>query len=373
MKRLTQLILLIFLSLSLLANDGAFFANGNQLIPMGETDISVTKEVLTIKRRNKTQIDVTVYYEFINPKELKKIIVGFESNIPSGDADPAPKNNEHPNIYNFTVDLNNTILPYNVSLVTDSVYYKNGKVEGRALRDINKKLDWDEINDWGSTKYVYYFDAPFKKGLNTIKHTYTFDLSGSVTYNYDFDYVLSAAMRWGNHQIDDFTLIIDMGDFEDFYINNKPFTDSEWIVTGIGKIIKNTTTTSWWDSDEGNKSTFDRFLMTKGQIIFQKKNYKPEGELFLFSERFYPENWQSFDYEKQPTIPIFEIEYEDAADAISRKVLRNLPFARRGYVFSSPELKEYYANQVWYIPNPNYKADMQGLTPKEQQWVNRWK
>ena len=49
------------------ANDGAFFAKGNQLIPISETQISVQKEILTLKNINHQAIEVVVYYEFFNP------------------------------------------------------------------------------------------------------------------------------------------------------------------------------------------------------------------------------------------------------------------------------------------------------------------
>jgi hypothetical protein len=46
------------------ANDGAFRVNGNQLIPMYETQVSVKKEILQIRRLNASQAEVDVYYEF---------------------------------------------------------------------------------------------------------------------------------------------------------------------------------------------------------------------------------------------------------------------------------------------------------------------
>jgi hypothetical protein len=57
------------------ANDGAYRVNGNQLIPMYETDISVKKEILSIRRLNDKQAEVDVYYEFLNPKEAKYLEV----------------------------------------------------------------------------------------------------------------------------------------------------------------------------------------------------------------------------------------------------------------------------------------------------------
>jgi len=99
------LILLILSGYSVFANDGAFFAKGNQLIPINETDITVKKEILTLKKIRNQFIEVTVYYEFFNPKEDKKITVGFEAFSPNGDVDGAPKNGKHPYMRDFTVEL----------------------------------------------------------------------------------------------------------------------------------------------------------------------------------------------------------------------------------------------------------------------------
>lgn len=49
------------------ANDSAYFTSGNQLIPLGETNISVKKEILSITIGDDSYADVDVYYEFYNP------------------------------------------------------------------------------------------------------------------------------------------------------------------------------------------------------------------------------------------------------------------------------------------------------------------
>ena len=66
MKRILILLSCCLSTLFTFANDGVFYASGNQLIPITETDISVKKEVLTINRVG-DHLEVTVYYEFFNP------------------------------------------------------------------------------------------------------------------------------------------------------------------------------------------------------------------------------------------------------------------------------------------------------------------
>ena len=48
MKKILTMVVLILLVLLVSANDGVFYANGNKLIPIVETDISVKREVLNI-------------------------------------------------------------------------------------------------------------------------------------------------------------------------------------------------------------------------------------------------------------------------------------------------------------------------------------
>ena len=66
MKKIIAILSCCFSALFTFANDGVFYASGNQLIPITETDISVKKEVLTINRVG-DYLEVIVYYEFFNP------------------------------------------------------------------------------------------------------------------------------------------------------------------------------------------------------------------------------------------------------------------------------------------------------------------
>lgn len=362
MKYIT-LLLTLFLSNILLANDGAFYAKGNQLIPINETDISVRKEILTIRKINNERIEVTVYYEFFNPKDAKNLLVGFEAFAPSGDVDGAPLNGQHPYMRDFTVQLNDRILPYNVAFVSDSLYVKSGKVKSIDLNTFEGNTEGNEIDFY----YVYHFDAKFKKGLNIVKHTYNYDLSGSIDLNYFFEYVLTAANRWGNNQIDDFTLILDMGELETFTIDKSFFNDADdWTINGIGKTQDVKGDVSSLETDDGIK-----FHIHKGEIIFKKMNFKPEGELFLYALNYFG----SYDSEYMPfstnQLPLI-FEDDDVTPAQSRR-LRNLPFARRGYVFKSEDLQKYFENMDWYIPNPNYLPIVENLTESEIEWLEKWK
>ncbi len=356
----TILFLAIAISLNARANDGSFFAKGNQLIPITETSISVKKEMLTLKKIRNQFIEVTVYYEFFNPGEEKNLTVGFEAFSPGGDVNGTPKNGQHPYMRDFTVELNNKILTYNIAYVYDSTYVKNGIIKGKSLTEVKNSIENENEVDFF---YVYHFNASFKKGLNIIKHTYNYDISRSVELNYFFEYVLTAAKRWGNKQIDDFTLTIDMGEFETFGIQKSFFKNAgQWLINGIGK-TKNVQPNK--QADEFSDAV--QFHLQKGNIIFRKTNFKPDGDLFVYAYNYanHVEGYIPFSYYLEASISKPNNDFET-------KVFKNLPFARRGYIFQNAELQKYFEQMDWYMPNPNYTPDVNYLTDIEKKWMARW-
>ena len=336
-------------------NDGAFYMAGNQLVPINETDISVKKEILYIKKTEEFA-EVSVYYEFFNPKDEKEIIVGFEAGIPSGDAGFSPVNGHHPYMFDFTVSLNGNFLPYQIAFVKNSTYTKNHKIQNIDP----KSLDNDVIGDELDFQYVYHFKAKFKKGKNIVKHTYRYKLSRGVCYYYDFNYVLTAANRWANKQIDDFTLILDMGDFQTASIRKTFFKNTnEWTFNGIGKITEN--------------PDYTNFYIQQGILVFEKKNFVPKGELSVEEESSYCREAgsnQKF---------IFSLgknrELGDPTEKTpeEKRIIRNLPFARRGYIFKDKTLQDVFKTEDWYQPNPSYVPEVEALTEEEKQLIKTFK
>ena len=346
-------------------NDGVFYARGNQLIPIIETDIRVQKEILTLKKVAHERIEVSVYYEFYNPKQAKDLLVGFEAASPEGDVDGRPIKGMHPHMRNFLVEMNGKNLPFKVDYVADSNYVKAGVIQKVDLQ----KFDGNTEGNYVDFFYVYNFIARFKPGLNIIKHTYSYDISGSIDMNFIFDYVLTAANRWGNKQIDDFTLILDMGPFETFHINNSFFNAaSDWKIQGIAKtnklpkaknIIMNTEATT--------------FHLKEGKLLFHKKNFRPAGELEVYNfQNHITLGNEEAGLDVDLPYSIYQQPYLDKEEKLTaqkKRILANLPFARRGYVFQDKTLKEYYERMPWYIPNPAYSPDRGGLLPLEKQWL----
>lgn len=61
----------------------------------------------------------------------------------------------------------------------------------------------------------------------------------------------------------------------------------------------------------------------------------------------------------------------DAQDEKSYKILRNLPYARRGYVFKTDYIQDYYDNQIWYEAKADCEAKQTDLLPDEMKWLKQ--
>ena len=144
--------------------------------------------------------------------------------------------------------------------------------------------------------YVYHFKAKFRPGLNIVQHTYEYDLSFSVGEEFHFPYVLTAANRWANHQIDDFTLNINMGDHESFRIKQTFFDKStDWTINGLGMAMK----CDWptWDTVKNGVI----FHIQKGSVSFHKQNFHPDGELHVAKDALIICMWSDWNNDQKTT------------------------------------------------------------------------
>lgn len=380
MKKLFISLAVILSFFAARANDGSFDSEGNHLIPIVETDISVQKEILTVTRHFGRSFwypkyYVTVYYEFFNPSEEKDLLVGFEAMPPS-------EGLGGPEIINFKVIMNGDSLDYQISSVPKKEYYIDGQFQ---------RCEQEEEGYWDPCLYVYHFNAHFKKGLNIIQHSYIFNGASDNMSEFVFDYVLTAANRWANNGIDDFTLILDIGDRESFMVDPKFFNDAnEFTCDGKGII---TTTDRWGDK-------VPTYHIQEGKIVFHKKNFHPNGELLIYKPDYrlityqnktvFLEDSSILDIIKKQYINFYREcdnininnEYKDDEKHIvggkaqiadeTKRILKNLPFAYRGYVFKNKDLQQFFESTKWYIPNPEYKPDMNVMSKDEKDWIKFW-
>ena len=158
MKNFNKFILFLLLLFSghSFCNDGAFYTSGNQLIPIEETIITIKKEVLTITRINDDYVKIDVEYNFFNPGNNKKLLIGFEAHSPSGDANGTPINGGHPYIFDFNVNMNDSGIPFKIAMVTDSIYFQNGiLLEKKESSLITNDFNLDFV--WFITRFGLYF------------------------------------------------------------------------------------------------------------------------------------------------------------------------------------------------------------------------
>ena len=256
LKHLLLTLIALLLVLELKANDGAFYVNGSTLVPVKETDISISKEILTITIGDDDYATVDVYYEFFNPKDSKTITMAFEAD-PPGDWNPVPfnRNGVHPFIKDFSVSMNGTALPHSNMVIQkdykkeqdftpfdlngwkgygDTILYKgehiiNYSEEDGLFMDGGNLLYSEKLDSFAHFAYGYFFTATFKEGLNTVHHTYRYRTSFVNTSKYEFIYWLTPASRWAGGKIGDFTLrLMAQSPRTEIYMENCLFDGQHW-------------------------------------------------------------------------------------------------------------------------------------------------
>ena len=223
---LSFVILLLFPSLMVQANDAVYYASGSFLFPTRETDISVSKEILTITLQKGDYASVDVYYEFANPGEAKTVLMAFDAGTTYNVFAPFNRSGVHPFIKDFTVTMNGRHIAHRNAVIaepndggksdTQWDYTKLDVNDWKAYGEVSEeKLPIDgylynpRLDSTISYSYAYFFDAPFREGKNVVHHTYRYHFSQYVMTNqFELPYCLVPAIRWANGQIDDFTLRI---------------------------------------------------------------------------------------------------------------------------------------------------------------------
>lgn len=383
MKKIIIFVFLAFFAFTAKANDGVYFTSGNQLIPLVETQISVAKEILTISLKDDGTADVDVYYEFMNNGEEKDVLMGFEANAPYNAGKPVNDNGVHPFIRNFSVVMNNQSLQISNGIVVEGI--ENG------IHELDRKLwrnDYDpdnkgedimddalynaELDSIVSYSYVYKFNAHFKKGKNIVHHTYNYNMGYGVSEVFNLDYKLSPATRWANHQIDDFTLVIKAENTAKHFLIGCGIP-SEKELHKVGGSMKCRKASGYYDDHL-------EVTLRNGAVEWHKNNYAPTQELSIISAdaQYWGEEYKklsakevlalfydrSINYNSQSMLMRFGHETEPDA-----RILRNMAYAHRGYVFKAKDLQELFNRQWWYMPDNNWKASTEDFTQKELEYL----
>lgn len=364
------------------ANDGGYFVSGNHLIPISNTDIKIEKEVLTIYLSDTTEYTyVDVDYTFVNTSSKPKTIkMGFEAELENLYKLPEEGTKGHPYIYDFTVELNGKHVNHTNEYAfydTLGLDYKHFPVDKtKWILGGDKYEDdggWDrglmnvKTKEFYAYAHVYYFEVTFKPGENKIHHTYKY-LAGLGQYDvFTIKYWLKPAMRWNGSKIDDFTLRISAENTAKYFTLSGPFDKGIFrFASGTGKT---------------RISKYGReFVIRNGVLEYNCKNFEPKEDLLIKSMDNYickDEQGNSKDHKLGEFydrsyyfwMPII---YGDVDDWGNR-ILRNLPYASRGYVFKDKKLADYFSQFYWYMPDPEWKASQANFTEWERDAVKRFK
>ncbi len=311
--------LLVILTVSILliqfvnANDAILNGKGSTLLPTKETDIEIIKEDLTLIHSS-YGLKVNVYFEFFNPGEAKSLTVGFIT-------PPlySPEVSEEDDIYNRVPDIREFLV------VANGFKQPYDRV---ILRET--EFDFLKEKRKGET-FIYYFTMHFKKGLNTIYHHYEYSGDSYSMGGTNYDYILTSGTYWGNKQIDDFSLKIDMGpnpfgiSFDEKYID-------KFKIVGVGR----------QDSTS--------FFIRDGYLELKVKNFKPTEELSIRT------GWRKFGNYMSHDSDYYRMNFakEEALRKLSKeelRLLRNNFFAEKCYKFKDSELLKHYSQYFWYLPD----------------------
>ena len=369
------------------ANDGVYYVSGNNLVPVQENHISITKEVLTIDIGDDGCAHVDVYYELLNKGNARTITMGFEASLPYMTGDAFSPQGIHPSIKDFTVTMNGKQLNYK-----NAVIYGSTDDEPTDFNPLDMRK-WHPTNDGPMDEmgasltngrdtitdiaYGYYFDARFEPGPSVVHHTYTFIMSNGVYRSFEIPYWLTPCTRWANHQVDDFTLRIRaVNTAKHFYLNDDVFSRKPFKVTeGKGKVRTGTA----FDQH------YTEVTLRNGTVECHVTNFKPKENMCIRSADLVAMEKDNFDigsfYDRSASIfPTENVDFkacygreprnDEEVRKLHKRICRNLPYANRGYVFSDRNLQRYFESRWWYMPDPEWQISTEDFKRTDWQFVN---
>lgn len=394
MKKILLLLATLFaLTQNTFANDGSYYASGNLLFPLQESAIAVRSEELTISIGDDGFATIDVLYVFYNDGHAKTIDMAFESPLPYNTGDGFSPVGKHPYISNFTTTINGKALPCRTAVVV------GGDTDIKNFKTYSKKWYGDEDFNYGEnyitngkdtvevTAYAYLFKADFKMGMNTVHHAYKYKISGGLSANFEIPYILTPCTRWANHQVDHFTLrIATPSTAKHFYLQDDVLSKTPFKVTsGMGKVRSGVIESSF----EGGAAHYQEISLRNGVVECQIKNFKPEKNLSIISTDYLLMMYRNEHNNEDLSIyynrgwmyyPVAYVDYEefygkapaseDEAEALYRRIMRNLPYADRGYVFKDSRLRRFFEAQWWYMPDPSWVMSADDFTKTDWRFIN---
>jgi len=352
MKTKLTTTLILILTFSAFGNDGVYLTRGSVIYPIKETNISLEMEILSFTVRDRVAY-VDIQFEFNNPETTeRKLLIGFQAPTAVGDVSDSISNLNQ--IIDFKIVQNGQILPY--------------KLKATECEDCELKDPRDfHFSQSEPGVFVFLFEITFKPGLNKIYHSYNFPASSNVSFDQFYNYILTTGSKWANGKIKDLTLNIDMGQNQYFYVNDIFGQTANWSIIGTGKV-----TDEKFDYFDNDSSRMVRTL--SGQLQIKVSDFQPTKNIeFGIVGRYSFTSWP-VNHEKIRTGELISLGNMNLQADYSKeelRLLRNTIYAQYGYDFNSPDLKEYFSQFAWYMPDPNLKIEDIKLTEKEKELIEQ--
>ena len=373
MKKILLAILFCLLSIFTFANDWEFGSEGEHIIPLKGSNVSIKKEKITLKLTPDGML-VNVKFTFDSPNAENKII-GFVT-PESGNGGYYEEENvirkpEPLKIKNFKTTVNGKEVKSNVELL--SKLLSKGVLDNNIVTEYVKEEKEKEFYN-----YVYYFNADFKQGENVVEHSYFYTGSYGV-YERDFEYVVTTISKWKNKTVEDFEIEVYPGNYfvklpYSFWTNTKKIN---WEIVGKGKMITVAPTKQPNDEDATilEKTGVVYSKLDNGFIRYKTKNFSPTDNFYMvrmdnilgFDYEFQEGKIQGYKFKDDYFTFLRETVYDDYPDIVASlkdlkdkdlDIIRNYPYAFAGYDFARKDLKDYFSQFIWYSPvGKNVKID----------------
>ena len=372
MKKILLAILFCLLSIFTFANDWEFGSEGEHIIPLKGSNMSIKKEKITLKLTPDGML-VNVKFTFDSPNAENKII-GFvtpeSGNGEEEDETTKPKRKAEPlKIKNFKTTVNGKEVKSNVELL--SKLLSKGVLDNNIIKEYTEK-------EKTFYNYVYYFNADFKQGENVVEHSYFYTGSYGI-YERDFEYVVTTISKWKNQTVEDFEIEVHPGNYfvklpYSFWKDNKKIN---WEIVGKGKMVTIAPTKKSNDEDATGLERYGIIYLklNNGFVRYKTKNFSPNQDFYMtrmdnilgFDYEFPEGKIQGYKFKDDYFTTLRETIYDDYPNIVSSlkdlkdkdlDIIRNYPYAFAGYDFAKKDLKDYFSQFIWYTPvGKNVKID----------------
>ena len=372
MKKNFLAIIFCFLSIFAFANDWEFGSEGEHIIPLKGSNMSIKKEKITLKL-TKDGMLVNVKFIFDSPNAENKIIGFVTPESGNGeDEDEKTKISRKPEplkIKNFKTTVNGKEVKSNVELL--SKLLSKGVLDNNVIKEYTEK-------EKTFYNYVYYFNADFKQGENVVEHSYFYTGSYGI-YERDFEYVVTTISKWKNQTVEDFEIEVHPENYfvklpYSFWKDNKKIN---WEVVGKGKMVTIAPTKKSNDEDATGLERYGIIYLklNNGFVRYKTKNFSPNQDFYMtrmdnilgFDYEFPEGKIQGYKFKDDYFTTLRETIYDDYPNIVSSlkdlkdkdlDIIRNYPYAFAGYDFAKKDLKDYFSQFIWYTPvGKNVKID----------------